>query len=476
VAVILLAVGFLASTTVAVVEFVQLRAAREEIEELEARVEGRGGGGIFGDLGEIFEDAFGELGESLGGANGTAGLVGCLLPDRPLSGPPVEDVPIEQAVTTIAGQVEDLRELEFTEPVHPVFVSPDESAARVQDLFLEEYTEDIGDAEGRILTALGAVPPGTDLRVLRSEILGQQVAGFYDPETGELVIRQGAAHLTLMDRVILVHELDHALTDQVLGIPLPDDLRTGQEDADLARTALVEGDATLLMQRYSASVPFGDQLEGLDPSALGDAIRAQADLAEMPPYLAAEMTFPYEEGLAFVCDLYRDGGWASVNQAYRTPPDSSVEVLAPELYSEGFEPVDPRDPGTLGRPWRRLVISQLGAAQLLWLFEAPGGRTSNAVEDAGAAARAWAGGEIHLWTAGADSALGMSLVERPGEDGLCQAVMDWYRAAFDDDGEQGNGELLRAVGGRQDAEVRCHEDEVRVGIGPTLETARALSR
>jgi hypothetical protein len=302
------------------------------------------------------------------------------------------------------------------------------------------------------------------------------VAGFYDPETGELVIRQGAAHLTLMDRVILVHELDHALTDQVLGIPLPDDLRTGQEDADLARTALVEGDATLLMQRYSASVPFGDQLEGLDPSALGDAIRAQADLAEMPPYLAAEMTFPYEEGLAFVCDLYRDGGWASVNQAYRTPPDSSVEVLAPELYSEGFEPVDPRDPGTLGRPWRRLVISQLGAAQLLWLFEAPGGRTSNAVEDAGAAARAWAGGEIHLWTAGADSALGMSLVERPGEDGLCQAVMDWYRAAFDDDGEQGNGELLRAVGGRQDAEVRCHEDEVRVGIGPTLETARALSR
>jgi hypothetical protein len=476
VAIILLAVGFLASTTVAVVEFVQLRAAREEIEELEAGAEARGGGGVLGDLGEIFEDAFGELGESLGGADDPAGLLGCLLPDRPFSGQPVGDVPLEQAVRTIAGQVEDLRELEFTEPVHPVFVSPEESAARVQDLFLEEYTEDIGDAEGRLLIALGAVPPGTDLRALRSEILGQQVAGFYDPETGELVIRHGGADLTLMDRVVLAHELDHALTDQVLGIPLPDDLRTGQEDGDLARTALVEGDATLLMQLYAASVPFGDQVEGLDPSAIGEAIRAQADLAEMPPYLAAEMTFPYEEGLAFVCDLYRDGGWAAVDQAYRAPPDSSVEILAPELYSNGFEPVDPRDPGTLRRPWRRLVVSQLGAAQLLWLFEAPGGRTSDAVPNAGAAAGAWAGGEIHLWEAGADSALGISLVERPGENGLCRAAMGWYRAAFDDDREQGDGRLLRAVGGRQDAEVRCHDDEVRVGIGPTLETARALSR
>ncbi|HZB04907.1 MAG TPA: hypothetical protein VE737_11380, partial [Actinomycetota bacterium] len=44
VAIILLAVGFLASTTAAVVEFVQLRAAREEIEELKAGAEGRGGG------------------------------------------------------------------------------------------------------------------------------------------------------------------------------------------------------------------------------------------------------------------------------------------------------------------------------------------------------------------------------------------------------------------------------------------------
>jgi hypothetical protein len=98
------------------------------------------------------------------------------------------------------------------------------------------------------------------------------------------------------------------------------------------------------------------------------------------------------------------------------------------------------------------------------------------VEDPEGAARAWAGGEIHLWTVGAESALGMSLVERPGQDGLCRAVMEWYRAAFEDDREQGDGELLRAVGGRQDAEIRCHDDQVRVGIGPTVQTARALSR
>jgi hypothetical protein len=474
VAIVLLAVGFLVATVIAAIEYVQLREAQARIEELESRGEG-GGGGLFGELGEIFEDAFGELGEGLGGG-GSQGLAGCLFPDQPFSGPPVGEGPVEEQVQAIADQVERLRELEFTDPVEPEFVPSEESADLVQDLFLDEYTAAIGDIEERILTTLGAIPAGTDLRSLRSELLGQQVAGFYDPETGQLVVRQSGEDLSPTDRVVLAHELDHALTDQALGLPVPDDLRAGQEDADLAGTSVAEGDATLLMQQFSASLPLDEQLQGFDPSAFSEAIQAQADLADLPLYLQSELTFPYEDGLTFACDLYQEGGWATVDRAYRDPPDSTLEILFPERYREGFAPVDPRDPELRLKAWRATAFVEMGAAPLLWLFQAPGGDPDLALADPRGSVEAWAGGEIHLWTNGPDTAVAMLLAEQPGRDTLCADVAEWYGASFRDDRETGTADGgLEASGGAQDAVVACAPNDVRVGIAPDLRTARLLT-
>jgi hypothetical protein len=475
---VLLAVGFVASTTIAVVEYVQLRQARQDLEELRARQDAGGGGGLFGELGEIFEEAVGDLGESLGGAPGR-GTLACLAPPEPFSGEPIGDLPVDQQVTAIADQVERLRGLRFTEPVEPRFVSPEESAARVRELFLEEYTEVIGDIEARILGALGAVPPGTDLRQLRADLLGQQVTGFYDPETGQLVVRRAGPALSMNDRVVLAHELDHALTDQALGIPLPDDLRAGQEDVDLAATALVEGDATLLMQQYMLSAPFGDQLGALDPSAFTEAIEAQAELADLPPYLVNELTFPYEDGLEFVCALYEEGGWAAVDRAYEDPPTGSLEILFPDRYRDGVGTTDASDPAGPGPGWVPRAATQLGAANLLWLFEAPGGEPSRALDPATARAAVEdvAGGEVHLWVRGPRSAVAVRLVEAPSADGLCQAIRTWYDATIDGDRVTGGPDTgYRAVGGSQSAAISCSEDEVRLGIAPDLGAARALVR
>jgi hypothetical protein len=473
VAVVLLTVALIASTSIAVWQYVELQRARDRIEELEASGgEGGGGGGLLDELQEALEDLLG----GLGGASDPQGgaPLDCLAPSEPFSAS-APTGSVQQQVAAIARQVEEIRELEFSRPADAEFVSPEETSSRVQDLFREEYTEAIGDAEDRILTALGAIPPDVDIRELRSSIYGQQVAGYYDPETGELVIRQAGPDLTVNDRIVLAHELDHALTDQALGLPVPDDLRAGHEDADLAATALVEGDATLVMQRYALSLPLEEQLGGFDPSALTEMVEAQADVARLPPYLAAELTFPYEEGLAFVCDLYAQGGWDAVNAAYDDPPSSSVEILVPDLYRERVQPTDPRDPGTLRDPWRLTARMQLGAAQLLWLFQAPGGDRSRALDDPRAAVEAWGGGELWLWTRGADSAVGLALAERPGGD-LCSAVTEWYGSAFQADRQTGGAGDLVADGTDQDAVVACSDDEVRVGIGPEMTTAEVLVR
>ena len=145
-----------------------------------------------------------------------------------------------------------------------------------------------------------------------------QVAGYYDPETGDVVVRvpEGGGSLDANGQTTLAHELDHALTDQALG--LPDIEEAGASDANLARLALVEGDATLLMQRFALqSIGLLDQLG----AALGpDAMAAQQDLAGVPPYLRSELMFPYTTGMAYACRLQEDGGWRGVDAAYDRLP------------------------------------------------------------------------------------------------------------------------------------------------------------
>ena len=464
----LLVAALLVASTIAIVEFVQLRAANERIEELESG-SGDGDGGLFGDFDDLIEDLLGEAGGLFEGAGEIGSLIECL--GTPFGGSGEAGTSVE----AIARQVEGIRELEFTRDVKPRFLSDREMNERVRELFLEEYTPGIADVEERILTALGAIPPGTDLRALRSEAIGQQVAGFYQPETGELVVRQSGSELSAVDRITLAHELDHALTDQVLGIPLPDDPELGSEDSSLAALALVEGDATLVMQRYSVTLGLDEQLGLLDPETIA---ASEAGLSGFSPYLEQELLFPYEQGLSFVCELYANGGWSAVDRAYDAPPATTAEVLFPERYLEGFRAENPTDPGALSGPWRRRATVQLGAANLLWLFSAPGGTEGRpGVEDPLAAARAWSGGELELWVRGPETAVGVSLSERPGQERLCVDVAEWYGSSFQGDQETGTaGGAFEADGERQDAVVACTEDQVRLGIAPDLRTARALVR
>jgi hypothetical protein len=465
----LLATALLVASTIAVVEFVQLRAANERIEELESESAGsEGGGGPFGDFDDLVEDLLGDAGGLFEGAGAIGSLIECL-------GPPlVGSGDAGTSVEAIARQVEGIRELRFGSEVEPRFLSDREMNERVRELFLEDYTPRIADVEERILTALGAIPRGTDLRALRSDAIGQQVAGFYEPETGELVVRQSGSEMSAIDRITLAHELDHALTDQALGIPLPDDPEVGTEDSSLAALALVEGDATLVMQRYSATLGFGEQLGLLDPEAIA---ASEAGLSGFPPYLEQELLFPYEQGLSFVCDLYAEGGWDAVDRAYDRPPASTVQVLFPERYRAGDQPVDPPDPAGPGKGWVEDARVQIGAANLLWLFSAPGADRSRALDDPSSAAGEWAGGEVHLWTRGSESAVGIALAQRPGSDGLCSSVLQWYRESFDDDAPApAPGTVEMAMDGeRQDAIVDCEGSEIRLGLAPTLKEALRLA-
>jgi hypothetical protein len=469
-----------ASATLAVVQTFRLEGARDRIQELEEQVAETGGGGegFLDEFQEILEDLLGEGSGELGGAGaGFGDLLQCLAPQGGLvDGPtaPRETATVDQQVAAIADEVERIRELEFSQLVEPEFLSGQEAGARIQELFLEEYTVATADRESRILAALGAISAGTNLRALRAKALGQQVAGFYEPETGELVVRTSGDELSPLDKVTLAHELEHALADQRLQLPVPDDPRPGMKDADLAALAVVEGDATLTMQRFSQALPLEEQLGLIDPEAVAES---EAGLAELPAYLEQELLFPYEEGLSFVCGLYAQGGWEAVNEAYESPPITTAQVLFPDRYRAGEVPVEPRPASDPAPQWQPAGSLQLGAANLLWLFRAPGGESGSALEDPEAAAGEWAGGRTYLYTDGDRSAVALALVDRRGGGRLCDSVAEWYSRAIRDDREQRDaGPELVTDGDRQDGVLTCVGDEVRLGIAPNRATASALVR
>lgn len=61
------------------------------------------------------------------------------------------------------------------------FHSSDQIAAAVRDNLDQAYPARQADLDARALSALGAVPPGTDLRQLAASLLDNQVAGYSTP-------------------------------------------------------------------------------------------------------------------------------------------------------------------------------------------------------------------------------------------------------------------------------------------------------
>jgi hypothetical protein len=197
----------------------------------------------------------------------------------------------------------------------------------------------------------------------------------------------------------LAHELDHALEDQVFG--LDDGRLGGGGDRALAYTALVEGSATALMQRYVGGRFGAEELLG------GFAASAFQDTGSLPPFLTAQLVFPYVSGERFVDGLLAlgGGGWRVVDAALRFhPPASTEQVLHPDKYVAVEQPVAVELGAplrALGTGWRSLSAGTFGEWQTLKLLARAGGTAA-----AGAAA-GWGGDRYALLERGGEHALVM---------------------------------------------------------------------
>jgi hypothetical protein len=244
---------------------------------------------------------------------------------------PVSEAEFQKEVALAGG-------LPFKRDVPIDYISHERVAGYFEQLFDEEYPKERALQEERLLRALDLLPQGTDLRKLRARLLLENVVGFYDERPGRKKLFAVSADRTLTptNQLVLAHELRHALQDQYMPIHelLPASL-SDFDDRRLALLALLEGDATLVMQRYLVRrLPdgAGEQLES------SGFTLPSPDMPGIPPVLRDQLVLPYTVGLEFARALFARGGWQAVQEAFARPPESTEQVLHVEKFFERERP------------------------------------------------------------------------------------------------------------------------------------------
>jgi hypothetical protein len=227
--------------------------------------------------------------------------------------------------------------LPFREKVEVAFLGPEELGAYLRELFDAEYPVALARADERLLQAFDLLPPDTDLRALRARVLEENVAGFYDERPGKrrLYAVSEDRSFSPMNQVVLVHELRHAQQDQYESLDgfLDDDV-SDFDDRRLAWTSLLEGDATLVMERFvrlrlGSLGGAGEAAPAAgDPVALGTP--GLFDVPGAPPVVRDQLVQPYLAGLTFARALWARGGGEALREAWGRPPQSTEQVLHPE--------------------------------------------------------------------------------------------------------------------------------------------------
>jgi hypothetical protein len=291
----------------------------------------------------------------------------------------------------IEAQVQELRGLATTGPVaRGVFDTPS-LCAYLRKGFRKDNPEELIAGTETLYKELGLMSQDASLERLYLELLTSQVAGLYDDDTKSMYVVSKDGGIGPVEEITYAHEFTHALQDQAFTLRKVVGEDTDQSDRTMARAAVVEGDATLLMslwaQRFMSAEDLGAVAGSVDPAS-------EAILARMPAILKDPLLFPYTNGLQLALGAFTTNGYAGVDGLFGNPPDSTEQVLHPEKFAAREAPVAVAFPddlaARLGDGWKVSLQDTLGE-MLLEIVLRDGGAT--ATNDAAAG---WGGDRVAL--------------------------------------------------------------------------------
>jgi hypothetical protein len=169
------------------------------------------------------------------------------------------------------------------------------------------------------------------------DLLTEQIAGYYDPDSNALYIPVGSD--PAQTRIVISHELVHALQGQYLDL---DSLvhQRQQNDRRSAAQAILEGQATLAQilvlmpeQKVESLTNFWEAR-----NAIGKQQAQMRVFSQAPLWLRESLIFPYLAGAEFLRNFARTHPG---KQAFGPlMPISTEQILHPERYEAGDRPAE----------------------------------------------------------------------------------------------------------------------------------------
>lgn len=322
-------------------------------------------------------------------------------------GPAASD--LERAVPGLMRFTSEARGLPFLRPVRVTLLRDDAFRDRLEAEQAEGAEEDLEELRTtqRVLQGLGLLEDDVDLEAALESLFGDAVAGFYDSEKDDLVVRGEA--LTVGVRVTLVHELTHALLDQHFDIQR-DDLHDRDDEASTGFQGLVEGDAVRIERLYLDSLtPAQRKRAELEEASAGAGIDP-----DLPQVVLQLVAFPYLIGPEFAAAVHEEGQ-ERLDAAYVEPPTTSEQLLHPEVFLSGQPIVPVETPKADGKEIDQGVMGEL---VLLLVLNASGTSGQRAAEG-------WGGDRYIAWEDGDDTCVRVTIAtDSPQDDAELRQALD----------------------------------------------------
>ena len=394
--------------------------------------------------------------------------------------------PVAADEQKVEAGIQRIRQLKLKTPV-PIFHKTRAQAAQillaeVKDVKNHQEQDDAHIRAGRML---GRYRRSSDVKAESVKLYLSQVEAFYDSRRKDMIILDGPRQVARRygfqfvgygdwrDDMILAHELTHALQDQNFDMGSRVGKMLDNSDAALAFKSLIEGDATLAGFAYVRG-GMNENLADFITAHLTDLPQVSAaQNKDVPDALSVPFLFQYAEGTAFVREAYRRGGWDSVDAAFRNPPESTAQIIDPQIYFDHpTHPlrmrIDGYQKGLAG--WNTVLEDTYGELALRLILMTSFGRDSSQVE----VARRWAGDRMVVLTRGRDETV-IWMVAFNDEQGA-SLFANFYRQTLDRvDGPQNLQSAPDADNGPTPHELEQSGNRVLIVAGPGAQQFSALA-
>jgi hypothetical protein len=315
------------------------------------------------------------------------------------------------AVTEIEEQVIAIRGLPAADIGPPDIITRDELRDEIAALLDAEYPPEERERDNRTLRALGLLEPDEDVAELQLQLLGDQVLGFYDPEERRMVVVTDAG-FDAAAKLTYAHEYTHALQDAAFGLEDPDVEELDEDDRALARTTLIEGDATVTMLAWAFEHLTQEELLEIGTGT------ELPDTSGIPSWVVNQLQFPYTVGQVWAGTLTGNPlspDFAAVDAAFEDPPVSTEQVIHLDAWQSREPPVEVETVdlvATLGDGWELVDETVMGEAIISIVLQHFGA----SVDAADVAAAGWGGDRMEVAYLGEEFAVAWRLSWDAPED------------------------------------------------------------